>query len=260
MSISTKALGYFISTLPHISSNIELTGDQVQELQRCRKIWHWTGRCFKAHFSGQHNPFDVGEVQLNPKLEDFILMHADSYIKLWSLIFVGFKVIKSEALKTGNEFPFRNAQDLFKYIVTYDASSSIEAMFQPYKEVSASRLRKSVEHFQNGVTDPPPGSQAASDMRDGLSALKRNREQGWCHWDEYIVLLLVRSALEKPQCPHRGAIQQAFNACTLTNETFIDQIPTALRRRGKWAQVCSGSYAWKNGEKLPSQKGGIYRK
>ena len=264
MAKSAKSLGFFISSLPRIPNEQvgkKVTEDQLQEIDRLRNIWYWMGRCFKAHFSDQNNPFDSGEVRLDPpQFEEMILARTDSYISLWGLIQVGFKAIKAEAEMTGNEFPFIDAQMLFKSIVAYDADYSVRGIFESYKENSTERLRKSIEHFQKGTTNPLPHTKAASDMRDGLMEIKKNRERGWSYWDEYIVLWLISRALQRPNCPRKKLIQKHFKACTDANTEVMEHMKTGLRRRGKWAKVYYGSYAWKNGEKLPAQKGGIYRK
>ncbi|WP_204141186.1 hypothetical protein [Halomicronema sp. CCY15110] len=167
------------------------------------------------------------------------------------LTYEGYPAIEMEADRLFGEFPFNSRAELFVNVLLEEVIKSVDDVFHPYKEISSWKIRKRLKYTLDKLTDLPLGSSIPQQLPEMRQICNQNQYSGWC-WDAFMIRTLAASALQQPQCPNRQLTSQSLKNCKTAQESLIrDFYLPGYRRRGEWALIFSGSFAWIDGKKVP---------
>jgi len=230
---------------------VSLTEDQKSEILKIRRYWYAISRCLENSYLDQIDPFKAGEIKVaHVKFEDFILHWADYYYKLMLLTCKGYPAIEMEANRLFGEFPYDSWSQFFLNALFKEVIDSVKDVLQSYKEISLRETRRRLKYALDKLPDLPPGKPIPRQLPAMRQSLNQKKYSGW-HLDEHSIRFLAASALQQ-HCPNRELTSQCLQLCKAAEESlFRDFYLPGSRRRGEWALIFSGSYAWKNGKKVP---------
>lgn len=233
------------------NKSVSITEDQKSEILKIRRYWYAISHCLESSYLGRENPFKTGDIKVtHVKFEDFILHWADYYEKLMLLTYKGYPAIEKEANRQFGEFPCNCWSQLFLNALFKEVTDSVEDVLQPYKEISLWETGKTLKYVLNKLPDLPPGKSIPRQLPKMRQSFNQRNYSGW-HLDEFSIRFLASSALQQQSCPNRQLTSQCLQLCKAAEKSlFRDFYLPGSRRRGEWARVFSGSYAWKNGNKV----------
>jgi hypothetical protein len=217
------------------------TCDQLRYWMTNRSFRASVSQCWTALLKGENDPLYplLKSGELPRDIYNYVLLTTDFYFKVWALAQISFPYVRPVLTRLGaGEFP-RSAYELFAGILVESADKCFLRCFEPYSEVSASKIAEKRKLFKKVAS-----GEATVKQKEQAAKLQKQAS----HPDTLLPLTLAICEVKAPK--HKGVFRARLEDVYKAMERLAD-CEVTLRRNG-------GSYAWKDGKMLRGQVGGGY--